>query len=115
MPASRFRLDRALSLGLVHRASQLLDGHRQPRIPILMYHSIRADVGTTHPYFETRTSPQVFLRHMQFLSEDGYTTMDLGDAIAAIATGCKTQKCVALTFDDGYRDFYTHAFPILAE
>jgi peptidoglycan/xylan/chitin deacetylase (PgdA/CDA1 family) len=115
MPLSRFRLDRALSLGLVHTASQLLDGHRQPRIPILMYHSIRTGVESSHPYFETNTSPQVFVRHMQFLCENGYTTVDLSDAIAAIATGRNMQKCVALTFDDGYHDFYTHAFPILAE
>jgi len=30
-------------------------------------------------------------------------------------TGRNMQKCVVITFDDGYRDFYTHAFPVLAE
>jgi peptidoglycan/xylan/chitin deacetylase (PgdA/CDA1 family) len=111
----RFRLDRALSVGLVHPAVQLLNGHRHLRIPILMYHGIRTGVGTNHPYFETRTSPDLFARHMRFLSENGYATVNLGDAIEVITTGRSLQKCVAITFDDGYRDFYTNAFPVLAE
>ena len=115
MSPARFRLDRALSVGLAYPALQWLDGHRQPRIPILMYHGIRPGVGTTHPYFETSTSPSLFARHMQFLAENGYTTVDLGDAVEGITAGRNMQKCVAITFDDGFRDFYTHAFPILAQ
>jgi peptidoglycan/xylan/chitin deacetylase (PgdA/CDA1 family) len=115
MSVSKFRLDRALSVGLVHPAARLLYGHRLSRIPILMYHGIRRGVGTNHPYFETNTSPEVFANHMRFLHQGGYATVDLGDAIDGIQAARNLQKCVVITFDDGYRDFYTHAFPILEE
>ena len=108
----KFRLDRSVTLG-VHRVSRLLDGCRQLRIPILMYHGIREEVGKRHPYFETNTSPQLFASHMRLLRDSGYTTVRLSDAVATIAAGRPCRRRVAITFDDGYRDFYTHAFPIL--
>jgi len=110
-----FRLDRALSVGLVHPVLRVLDGHSEPRVPILMYHGISRRVGSRHPYFETSTSPELFAKHMQFLCENGYTTVDLNKALEAIMTGRNGQKRVAITFDDGLRDFYTDAFPVLAE
>ena len=111
----KFRLDRTISLGLVHPVARLLNGRREPRVPILMYHGICPDVVGRHPYFETNTSPELFAQHMRFLRENGYATVDLNEALEAIMTGRNCQKQVAITFDDGFRDFYTHAFPILAE
>jgi peptidoglycan/xylan/chitin deacetylase (PgdA/CDA1 family) len=108
-----FRFDRALTIA-VHRVSRLHGGHRKPRIPILMYHGIRDGIGKRRPYFETNTSPTLFARHMQFLRDNGYRTLDLTDALESMTLG-HGQRCVALTFDDGYRDFYTQAFPILAQ
>jgi peptidoglycan/xylan/chitin deacetylase (PgdA/CDA1 family) len=112
---SKIRLDRALTLGLVHPAVRLLNGHRQRRVPILMYHGIRDGIGTKHPYFETNTSPGLFSRHLQYLCDHGYTAVNLGDAVETLETGSDVKRPVVITFDDGYRDFYTHAFPVLAE
>ena len=111
----KFRLDRALSVGLVYPALRMLDGHRRRRVPILMYHGIREGRGRKHPYFETNTSPGLFCRHMQFFRDKGYTTVDLRGALEAITSGSDVGRRVAITFDDGYRDFYAHAFPTLAE
>ena len=66
-----------------------------------------------HPYFETGTSPALFERQMQFLSENGYKTVSLEEVVEAVKTGQKAGKWVAITFDDAYRDFYTKAFPVL--
>lgn len=110
---SRMRLDRALSVGLMHPASQLLDRQYKPRIPILMYHGVRATVGERHPYFETNTSPALFAEHMEFLAENGYTTVNLHDAVDTGRGRREIEKCVVITFDDGYRDFYTEAYPVL--
>lgn len=112
---SKIRLDRALTMGFVHPVVRLLNGHRRQGVPILMYHGIRHGTGTEHPYFETNTSPELFAQHMQSLRDSGYTTASLTDAVAAIAADGPGQRRVAITFDDGYRNFYTHAFPILAE
>jgi peptidoglycan/xylan/chitin deacetylase (PgdA/CDA1 family) len=79
-------------------------------IPILMYHSISgAAEDHLHPYYRTVTSPEMFARQMQFLSQNGYTTVSPGEAAKASGSG----KRIVITFDDGFRDFYLHAFPVL--
>ncbi len=67
-----------------------------------------------HPYYQTATTPVVFAQQMRFLSENGFTPIGVGDALKCL-NGCspKVEKPVAITFDDGYRDFYTEGFPIL--
>jgi peptidoglycan/xylan/chitin deacetylase (PgdA/CDA1 family) len=110
-----FRLDRAISIGLVHPVSHMLRKQRAPRVPILMYHGMQQEVGGRHPYFETNTSRERFAAHMKFLHENGYTTVNLNEALESMMTGRNSEKRVVITFDDGLRDFYTHAFPILAE
>ncbi len=114
-PTNGFRLDRTVSVRFVHPVIRMLDRKLCTRIPILMYHGIRDGVGTKHPYFETNTSPQLFARHMQFLLENGFVSVHLDEAIEAMSSDIKGQTRVVITFDDGCRDFYTHAFPILAK
>lgn len=106
------RLDRALTLSPFPR---LLKLGRQPRVPVLMYHGIRDGIGTKHPYFETNTSPTVFERHLRFLRDQGYTTVHLSDVLQAFQTAQDGRRILVITFDDGYRDFYTEAFPLLTQ
>jgi len=113
---SGLRVDRAISIRLVRPVSRLLPGRRRhARIPILMYHGIRPTLGARHPYFETNIAPALFARHMELLSNYGYTTVTLREVNEALLTGRAVGKWVALTFDDGYRDFYTAAFPVLSK
>jgi glycosyltransferase involved in cell wall biosynthesis/peptidoglycan/xylan/chitin deacetylase (PgdA/CDA1 family) len=109
----KFRFDRTLSLRLVNPVSRLLQNKNQIRIPILMYHGIREGTGNRHPYFETNTSPELFARQMTFLRDHGYDVVSLKDAIGAMTAGENGKRRVVITFDDGYQDFYTHAFPVL--
>ena len=109
----RLRLDRAISVGLVHPISRLLN--RQAQVPILMYHGICDALGEKHPYFETNTSPRIFAQQMRFLHENGYSTADLAQTLTTIKAENQGGKQVAITFDDGYRDFYTDAFPVLMQ
>ncbi len=111
--APRVRLDRAFSIGVMAPASRLLNRLFEPRIPILMYHGISPERRRAHPYFETNTSPELFERHMQFLSANGYKTIGLEEVAEAVRNRHNIEKLVAVTFDDGYRDFYREAFPIL--
>jgi peptidoglycan/xylan/chitin deacetylase (PgdA/CDA1 family) len=108
------RLDR---LATLYFASPLMRvaPKRGPAIPILMYHSISAqDEARKHPYYQTSTSPSVFVSQMECLRRNGYQTCSIPQAIALLESNAAdiTQN-VVLTFDDGYHDFYENAFPVL--
>ena len=85
------------------------------RVPILIYHYLSAN---PNPRDRLRTglsiAPDVFDAQCRFLATHGYTTITLDDYLAARAglRGLPPHP-VILTFDDGYRDFYTNAYPIL--
>ncbi len=82
-----------------------------------MYHSI-SDVSSSprHPYFETRTSPPTFRRHMIFLRDAGFKTLLPSEILFWLASpAAATRRAVCLTFDDAYEDFLTAAFPVLEE
>ena len=79
------------------------------RIPILMYHSISDE----NPENNLMVPPAMFEEQMAWLEENGFTAMDLDQAVEAMETGVVPEKPVVITFDDGYMDNYTSAFPIL--
>jgi peptidoglycan/xylan/chitin deacetylase (PgdA/CDA1 family) len=82
-----------------------------------MYHSISEEPETgMKPYYRTATHPKVFNSHMQYLHEHGYRAINLAEAATTLETnGNLHGKSVVITFDDGLRDFYTNAFPILKQ
>ena len=110
---SSIRFDRAITLGIFHPLSQRRREHSQWRIPILMYHGIRSETWARYSYFETNTAPARFAEHLRLLRDNGYITLTLGAAVNALAKGSIDGRQVVLTFDDGYRDFYSEAFPVL--
>jgi peptidoglycan/xylan/chitin deacetylase (PgdA/CDA1 family) len=112
-----YRLDRFLTLRLFKLFIRRKGPATNRRIPILMYHSISDDKGSSlYPYYHIHTSPSVFAEQMKFLSDHHFTVIDLKDLQNCFETNDKSEKKFAvLTFDDGYRDFYVSAFPILQE
>jgi peptidoglycan/xylan/chitin deacetylase (PgdA/CDA1 family) len=50
---------------------------------------------------------------MEYLVREGYRTVDLEEAFQITAGQRYFSKVVAITFDDGYFDFYSSAFPVL--
>lgn len=109
------RLDRWASIHMGQTVSRLLRDGSRPRIPILMYHGIREASGEDPAYYQTNTSAEVFAQHMQFLRREGYSVVSLEEAVQSLSAGQVTGRAAVITFDDGYRNFYTTAFPILSE
>lgn len=77
-------------------------------VPILMYHHVDDQLGSL--FVETA----VFTQQMDYLVKKGYNTISLVDLMENLKNG-KTlpAKPLVITFDDGYRDNYTNAYPIL--
>ena len=109
------RLDRLLTLYFFYPLKRIRSRSREPRIPILMYHSVsEGRQEGVRPYYETTTSSQVFAEHMKFLHENEYSVIDFGYVARCLKRGKRIeQKTVVITFDDGFHDFYTQAFPVL--
>ena len=112
---SRLRADRLATLYFIRPLRRVLSRQNGTRVPILMYHSISEPSGHyDHPYFEINTSVKVFADQMEYLHESGYVTISPAQAVTLLASKqLGERKYVVITFDDGFRDFYTHAFPVL--
>lgn len=84
-------------------------------VPILMYHYVRPEPGANDPIGQDLSvSPEHFAEQMAWLAAQGYTTLTISELEAARQGEIGLPpKPVVLTFDDGYRDFYTAAFPLL--
>lgn len=107
-----FRLDRCLTLYLFKYIIKKQAPNGDKRIPVLMYHSVSAEKEKSHPYYHVNTSPEVFDAHMRFLHENNYSVINLQDLEKSFAIR-DSSKYVVITFDDGFYDFLTCAFPIL--
>ena len=83
------------------------------KIPVICYHSINKDPSGKSPII---ISPEKFRQHLKAIKDNGYTTLTMTQFNDYIL-GDKPipEKSVLLTFDDGYMDNYTNAFPILKE
>ncbi|MCR4329451.1 MAG: polysaccharide deacetylase family protein [Candidatus Roizmanbacteria bacterium] len=84
-------------------------------IPIIMYHYVEYVKDQNDTIRKSLSiTPNVFDSQLSTLLVHGYTTYFVSD-VPKILNGTipYTAKNIVLTFDDGYEDFYTDAFPIL--
>lgn len=78
-----------------------------PRLPrILMYHSVEPGKASG-----MNVSPQRFEQQLRYLKRRGYRSMTLSELAAAP----DSERVVVITFDDGFRNNYRHAFPLLRQ
>lgn len=80
------------------------------KVPVLTYHSIDESGSVIS------TAPDVFRRQMKSLKDSGFTAISLAELASVLADGGEVPpKTVSLTFDDGFHNFYTSAYPVLRE
>ncbi len=79
-------------------------------VPVLMYHS----VGDGDEI--VIISPENFRSHLEAIKQNGFTPISLDELIKFVDYGFPLpEKPVCITFDDGYLDNFTVAFPMLKE
>ena len=81
---------------------------RKRNCQILTYHRINDESDSFFPGIPVK----IFEQQMRVLA-DHFTVCTLDDLIERIKYDDLPESAVAVTFDDGYRDNYTNAFPIL--
>jgi peptidoglycan/xylan/chitin deacetylase (PgdA/CDA1 family) len=77
-----------------------------------MYHQVGQPAPKGSPYRSLTVHPRSFARQMAWLARLGYRGVSMRDLMPYLQ-GEKTGKVVGITFDDGYRNVYQNALPVL--
>jgi peptidoglycan/xylan/chitin deacetylase (PgdA/CDA1 family) len=93
------------SLGALHALKPAERGTAR----VIYYHRISDD---DH---RSCVTPSAFAEQMRFLRREGYQPLPFGDLRVHLDEGrAFPERAVAVTFDDGFADNYSDAFPVLA-
>lgn len=107
------RIDRVFTLAMAAALSNKKSYTSRRSMAILMYHSIsgsQKDEG----YYGLTTSVGLFETQMEYLSRSGYSVVSLADGVRSMLSPARGHdKLIVLTFDDGFLDFFTEAYPII--
>jgi peptidoglycan/xylan/chitin deacetylase (PgdA/CDA1 family) len=104
----------ALRLAAASGISRLLrdSSWRQQRLLILCYHGVSR-------YDEHEWDATLYItadrlrRRMQQLTQERCNVLPLAEAVRRLQSGTLPPRAVTITFDDGYHDFYSIAYPII--
>jgi len=85
-----------------------LDSVNGPKVIVLNYHKI------DNMHISLSVKPEDFERQMKYLTEHNFHSITPQELYAALVDGTELpENPVLITFDDGYMDNYTNAYPIL--
>jgi peptidoglycan/xylan/chitin deacetylase (PgdA/CDA1 family) len=77
-------------------------------IPVLMYHHVNPDGNFIN------VTPGVFEKHIRYLRDHGFNALNTADFLLILAGKQQPPKRpVMITFDDGWLDNWSYAFPVL--
>jgi peptidoglycan/xylan/chitin deacetylase (PgdA/CDA1 family) len=81
-------------------------------IPILMYHQIDVPAPRGTSFRSLTVHPKSFKRQMYWMHKLGYRGLSMRDLMPYLE-GARTGKVFGITFDDGFRNVFQHALPVL--
>ncbi|MFH1023619.1 MAG: polysaccharide deacetylase family protein [Planctomycetota bacterium] len=99
---------------LIHPFCRLRNRFGNPGVRVLTYHRVRDDA----PEDRLSIPTAVFSTQMEFLARNGFRPISLEDTLAILRGKMnipRRDRPVAVTFDDGYADNFTNAFPALVK
>ncbi len=85
-------------------------------VPILVYHNIlpTPSFKESATALQYRITPEVFAAQMKYLSDHDYNTVTFATLLKDLKGGIALpEKSVVLTFDDGWKNQYENAVPVL--
>ena len=85
---------------------------RKNSAPVLMYHGVGWENGPDWPRSLVIT-PTLFEAQLQYLTEQGYHIVTVEELAMRFTERKSVEKYIALSFDDGYKNNYTYALPLL--
>lgn len=95
-----------------HPQSSIAKNAVTNRLPILMYHRVALTGASSTVRY--RVTPEQFEEQLHYLQNEGYHSINLEDWHYTMERKMPLPgKAVVLTFDDGYLDFKTYAWPLL--
>jgi peptidoglycan/xylan/chitin deacetylase (PgdA/CDA1 family) len=101
-----------LGLAIVTLALLVLIHARRPGATVLMYHAVVGDGDSAGG--APAIARALFERQMRFVATHGYETVFVKELVARYEVGAPIpSRWIALTFDGGYSDFHTNAYPVL--
>lgn len=80
---------------------------------VLMYHRVDVSSPSDHTSRALTVSPAQFEAELRYLHAQGLRTIGIAELERDVAGGRRPERAVLITFDDGYRDQFRYAFPIL--
>lgn len=90
---------------------ELQDKGKSQEVIILAYHHLTED----EPQSGAELEVAKFKEQMEFLYENNYNTLSFKELREYHSKGHFPANSIVITFDDGYRSFYTKAYPVLKE
>ena len=81
------------------------------RLPVVIYHRVLAETDSMLPGVPDRAS---FARQLDWLT-NAFDVRPLHEAQRALFDGTLRPGTLCITFDDGYRDNFEHALPVLCD
>ena len=85
------------------------------KVPILIYHSVRPhSAGETAMQLHYEVAPDAFESQLKYLRDNGYTVISLEYLVESLSDNITLPpKSIVITFDDGWKNQYGYAFPLL--
>jgi peptidoglycan/xylan/chitin deacetylase (PgdA/CDA1 family) len=118
IPNKRKFLARSLGALGVFRLLERISTRRWPALVVLTYHRIGSPGIRSNPYYDPVVSatPDAFRDQVRFLRER-FSIVGLEEIarLEEAGLGSRTKPAALITFDDGYRDNFETALPILRE